>query len=86
MNIPIARELMSGESITLLEEDNLIGVAEMMELWEVRQIPVVDGARFVGLVDERDVLRLACELPDPSSIAHHLAHRRQHSRGQLDQI
>jgi CBS domain-containing protein len=52
-------EIMSREPIVLNEEDNLDRVLEGMDAFNFRHIPVVDGDRLVGLLSQRDILRLA---------------------------
>jgi len=51
--------IMSTELITLSMEDDLTDVLEGMEKLRVRHLPVVDGAKLVGLLSQRDVLRLS---------------------------
>ena len=52
-------ELMTRDIVTLSEEDNLEGIADAMKRYSFRHVPVVDGDRLVGIVSDRDVLRLA---------------------------
>ena len=75
MRQPAAQDLMTLQEIVLSETDNLISVPDMMELWNLRQIVIVDGPRFVGILDERDVLRIASNPLDPSPLARGLALR-----------
>lgn len=50
---------MTRDIVTLSEEDNLEGIAAAMERYQFRHVPVVDAGRLVGMVSQRDVLRLA---------------------------
>ena len=59
-------ELMTTEMVTLHPEDNLNDVAENMDRYHLRHIPVVDGSRLVGLVSHRDLLRFAASSLDRS--------------------
>jgi acetoin utilization protein AcuB len=43
----------------LSEEDNLSRVADGLERFRFRYIPVVDGAKLVGILSQRDVLKSA---------------------------
>ena len=52
-------DIMTTKVVTLDEEDNLQGVAKAMDDFKIRHVPVVDGKKLVGLISQRDVLRLA---------------------------
>ena len=55
----LIRDIMTREVVTLYEEDNLIGVEEGMQHFRFRHLPVVDDGRLVGLITQRDLLRVA---------------------------
>jgi CBS domain-containing membrane protein len=55
----LVRDIMTREVVTLYEEDNLVGVEEGMRQFKFRHLPVVDEGRLVGLVTQRDMLRVA---------------------------
>lgn len=55
----VAADIMSRELVTLQETQNLRFLPEVMKLFRFRHMPVVDGDRLVGLVTERDVLRVS---------------------------
>lgn len=55
----VAADIMSRDLVTLQETQNLRFLPEVMKLFRFRHMPVVDGDRLVGLVTERDVLRVS---------------------------
>lgn len=52
-------DVMKREVITLSEEDNLSDLAQGMEEFRVRHVPVVNGTKLVGLISHRDLLRIS---------------------------
>jgi CBS domain-containing protein len=52
-------DIMTGKVVVLSEEDNLSRVAEGLDQFSFRHIPVVDGAKLVGMLSQSDVLRSA---------------------------
>jgi acetoin utilization protein AcuB len=60
---------MTGKVIVLSEEDNLTRIAEGLEHFHFRHIPVVDGAKLVGMLTQHDVLRSAVAKLDHSVLA-----------------
>lgn len=50
-------DIMTREPVCLHEEDNLGEIAQDMERYQFRHLPVVDGTKLVGLVSHRDLLR-----------------------------
>lgn len=52
----IARPMDSGDMVTVTSEDNLITTYKRMRMFEVSQLPVVDGGKIIGLIDESDIL------------------------------
>jgi len=55
----VAADIMSGDLVTLQETQDLRFLPEVMKLFRFRHMPVIDGDRLVGLVTERDVLRVS---------------------------
>lgn len=55
----LVSEIMTPKVMTVFEEDNLLGVEEGMAHFNFRHLPVVDGKKLVGLVTQRDLLRIA---------------------------
>src|SRR5208337_775099 len=66
------KEVMVKEVATLDVNDELSLAADIMRLGRIRHLPVVDGARLVGIVSERDLFR--------SSLAQALGYGGQTSR------
>jgi CBS domain-containing protein len=62
-----AADIMSRELVTLDETQNLKFLPEVMKVFRFRHMPVVDGKRLVGLVTERDVLRVSASSLLPRS-------------------
>jgi cystathionine beta-synthase len=52
----IARRHAEGSVVTVTPEDTLATVHRRMKLYEVSQLPVIDGERLVGIIDESDLL------------------------------
>lgn len=52
-------EIMSDTLVVLGEDETLTDLAENMERFSLRHLPVVAGDRLVGLITHRDVLRAA---------------------------
>lgn len=57
---PRVTELMSTDLFTLLEDDNIETLEELMKWRRIRHVPVVDlGGNLVGIVTHRDFLSVA---------------------------
>jgi cystathionine beta-synthase len=52
----IARRHAEGTVFTVTPEDSLLTVHRRMKLYEVSQLPVIEGERLVGIIDESDLL------------------------------
>ncbi|HEY6453384.1 MAG TPA: cystathionine beta-synthase [Steroidobacteraceae bacterium] len=52
----IVRRYQEGGAVTLAPTDNLLLAYRRMKLFDVSQIPVMDGERVVGIVDESDLV------------------------------
>ena len=52
----IARRYADGSAVTVRPEDSLIQAYRRMKLDDVSQLPVMDGDRLVGIIDESDLL------------------------------
>jgi cystathionine beta-synthase len=52
----ISRRFAEGSVVTVAPDDTLLTASGRFQLHEVSQLPVVDGERIVGIVDESDVL------------------------------
>ncbi len=66
------KEVMVKEVATLDVNDELSLANDIMRLGRIRHLPVVDGARLVGIVSERDLFR--------SSLAQALGYGGENSR------
>jgi len=60
----VARRAQDGSVVSVTPDDTLLTAFQRMRLADVSQLPVLDGRRLVGVVDESDVL-LKVE-PDPA--------------------
>jgi cystathionine beta-synthase len=60
----VARRAQDGSVVSVSPDDTLLTAFQRMRLADVSQLPVLDGRRLVGVVDESDVL-LHVE-PDPA--------------------
>jgi CBS domain-containing membrane protein len=63
----LVRDIMTREVVTLYEEDSLTGVAEGMQRFRFRHLPVVDDNALVGLITHRDLLRVAASSLEPGN-------------------
>jgi cystathionine beta-synthase len=52
----IGRRFEDGGTITVAADDSLLIVYRRMKLYEVSQLPVVEGGRVIGIIDESDLL------------------------------
>jgi cystathionine beta-synthase len=52
----IARRYAEGSVVSVTPEDSLATVLRRMKLYDVSQLPVLDGDRLVGIIDESDLL------------------------------
>ncbi|HEU4532555.1 MAG TPA: cystathionine beta-synthase [Polyangiaceae bacterium] len=57
----IARRFSDRDVVTVKPDDALLVAYARMKLYDVSQLPVVEGRRIVGLVDESDLLLAAVE-------------------------
>jgi cystathionine beta-synthase len=57
----IARRHEEGAVVTVGPRDTLLVAYARMKLYDVSQLPVLDGGRVVGIVDESDLLLAAVE-------------------------
>jgi cystathionine beta-synthase len=60
----IARRHAEGSVVTVTPADTLATVHRRMKLYEVSQLPVIEGDRLVGIIDESDLLLAAKDDPD----------------------
>ena len=60
----IARRFINNEVIYLKPEDLIKSAYHKMKLYEISQIPVIDGDSVVGIIDESDLLHALTSDPD----------------------
>jgi cystathionine beta-synthase len=60
----IARRHAEGSVVTVTPDDSLLTVHRRMKLYEVSQLPVINGERLVGIIDESDLLVAVNADPD----------------------
>ncbi|WP_406678533.1 CBS and ACT domain-containing protein [Moorella sp. ACPs] len=58
------RDHMSPNPITVTRDTSVLDALELMKKHKIRRLPVVQDGRLVGLVTERDILRVS---PSPAS-------------------
>ncbi|HXZ00279.1 MAG TPA: pyridoxal-phosphate dependent enzyme [Stellaceae bacterium] len=63
----ITRRHAEGSVVTVTPEDTLATVHRRMKLYEVSQLPVIEGEKLVGIIDESDLL--VALTSDPASFA-----------------
>ncbi len=52
-------EIMTHDVVSVDEQDNLLNLLESMHVLRFRHTPVTDGDRLVGLLTEKDLLRIS---------------------------
>jgi acetoin utilization protein AcuB len=68
MENTLVRDIMQEKLVTISAGDSLSTVEDIMRLGGVRHLPVVHGGKLVGVVSERDLLRISLSnLNDSSS-------------------
>jgi len=69
----IVRRYQEGSAVTVSSRDSLMQAYRRMKLYDVSQLPVMDGDRVVGILDESDLLLHVEDVPakfnDPVSTA-----------------
>lgn len=51
-----ARDVMTRMVVSVTPETDLAAVADILEKWSIKRVPVVKGQRLVGIVSRRDLL------------------------------
>ncbi len=59
MSLITVRDIMQTKIVTISASDSLSTVEDIMTLGHVRHMPVVRGGKLVGVVSERDLLRIS---------------------------
>jgi CBS domain-containing protein len=67
MNNVRVRDIMQEKVVTIGEADSLSTAEDIMRLGGVRHMPVVHGGKLVGVVSERDLLRISLSALNASS-------------------
>jgi CBS domain-containing membrane protein len=62
-------DVMTREVVTLNEEDNLEHVAQGLARFRFHHLPVVDGHKLVGMLSQRDMLRVATSSADHTAVS-----------------
>ncbi|AKS42711.1 pyridoxal-phosphate dependent enzyme [Wenzhouxiangella marina] len=52
----IARPMASRDAVTVGQDESLANAYKRMMLYDISQLPVMDGKRIVGIIDESDIL------------------------------
>jgi cystathionine beta-synthase len=53
----IVRRYAEGSAVTVRPDDSLLLAYRRMKLFDVSQVPVMDGDRLIGIVDESDIMQ-----------------------------
>lgn len=62
MSLTRVRDLMTSEPFTLDADHDFSSAGEMFKLRHVRHLPVVRGGKLIGLVTQRDLMRVQAKL------------------------
>lgn len=65
-------EIMTREVVSVEESDSLVNLLESLQALRFRHLPVTDDDRLIGLITERDLLRLSTS----NLLPHHAAQSR----------
>jgi CBS domain-containing protein len=72
-------EVMTHEPLTVTEETPLEDIVEIMEKNHVKRLPVLSGAKMVGIITRSNLLQavasLARDIPDPTADDDHIRNR-----------
>jgi cystathionine beta-synthase len=60
----ITRRYEDGGTVTAAPDDSLFVVYRRMKLYEVSQLPVLEGGRVIGIIDESDLLLAVTTSPE----------------------
>jgi CBS domain-containing protein len=55
-----AGEIMTPKVLTVTRETPLAEIADLMEKWRIKRVPVVEAGRLVGIVSRLDLVRALC--------------------------
>lgn len=55
-----AGEIMTPKVLTVTKETPLLDVADLMEKWRIKRVPVVEADRLVGIISRLDLVRALC--------------------------
>ena len=61
MKAPIVQQHMTRLPLEIERVDNVANARRMMELFEIRHVPVMNGLHVEGVVSERDILRATAQ-------------------------
>lgn len=61
------RDIMQTKIVTIAEGDSLSTAEDIMRLGGVRHLPVVHGGKLVGVISERDLLRISLSALNPGA-------------------
>jgi CBS domain-containing protein len=67
----LARDIMKKDVVTLEEKESLENLEEAMRAMRFRHMPVVDGKRLIGLITQRDLLRVSASTLLPARHEQH---------------
>jgi cystathionine beta-synthase len=60
----VGRRHEEGGAITAAPDDTLLAVYRRMKLYEVSQLPILEGGELVGIIDESDLLMKIATSPE----------------------
>ncbi len=80
----LARDVMTREVVSVTEDTDVVEIADLMENWGIKRVPVVKAGKLTGIVSRRDLVRAVGRSKAATHARVHDAEIRDSLRRQLD--
>lgn len=80
----LARDVMTREVVSVTEDTDVAEIADLMESWGIKRVPVVRAGKLTGIVSRRDLVRAVGRAKPASRTRLHDTEIRERLREQLD--
>lgn len=54
----LARDVMTREVVSVTEDTDVAEIADLMENWDVKRVPVIHAGKLSGIISRRDLIRV----------------------------